>query len=552
MKPHDRMISIDEKDRDPTSYIASARNLKQLGRLEETLDTLRLGIAKCAPSVSLYEYFIERLEKCNQTAEAIAAAQSASALFPEHLIFKFWSHLLLPVVYRNSEEVDYYRRRYSEGLAQLTEQFSLQTQDESRRALEAIGKYVNYYLGYQGEDVLADQRRYGELISRVMTANYPQWTKALAMPEPAEDTRVRIGFVSSVFFEHSTVMKIYIGWLRELNPKKVSLHCYHVGKKSDLVTEEVQRLSDRFLHLPNDLEGTAEAILADRLHALVYLDIGLRPITAQLAGLRLASIQCATMEAPLTTGLPTVDYYLSSELMEPEAGQRHYSERLVRLPGVGMCYQKPVIPSIILTKTRADFGLPGEATIYLCCQSLSKILPQHDDIFLRIVQRVPNAYFVFISPNRLVAGVLEQRLEARFSKANLIAKDFYTVLPSLDLLDYWNLHLVSDVYLDTIEWSGNISTCEALACKVPVVTTPGKFMRGRHSFALLQELGVTETIAADKDEYVEIAARLGSDSEWRMSVVTRIVDGYSRLFSDTSSVRALEQLVRTAVSKSNP
>ena len=40
------------------------------------------------------------------------------------------------------------------------------------------------------------------------------------MPEPAEDARVRIGYVSSVFFEHSTVMKIYIGWLRELNPKE--------------------------------------------------------------------------------------------------------------------------------------------------------------------------------------------------------------------------------------------------------------------------------------------------------------------------------------------
>ena len=346
-------------------------------------------------------------------------------------------------------------------------------------------------------------------------------------------------------------MKIHLGWLREHNRKDVSLYCYHVGQKSDSVTDEVKRLSDRFVHLPNDVAGIARAILADRLHALVYFDIGLRPIMAQLAALRLAPIQCATLEAPFTTGLPAVDYYLSSELMELEDGDRHYSESLVRLPGVGMCYQKPVIPSIILTRTRADFGLREDATIYLCCQSPSKFLPQHDDIFLRIAQRITNAHFVFISPNRLVALSLEQRLQTLFAKCDLNARDFYTILPGLDLLAYWNLHLVSDVYLDTIGWSGNISTCEALACKIPVVTMPGKYMRGRHSFAILKQLGVSETIAADKDDYVEIAIKLGSDPGYRKTVVARIVAGYSRLFSDASSVSALEQFVRTAVDNRN-
>jgi len=66
-----------------------------------------------------------------------------------------------------------------------------------------------------------------------------------------------------------------------------------------------------------------ERILADRLHILVYPEIGMHPPTMQIAALRLAPVQCTAWGHPLTSGLPTVDYYLSSELMEPENEQAH-------------------------------------------------------------------------------------------------------------------------------------------------------------------------------------------------------------------------------------
>ena len=214
-----------------------------------------------------------------------------------------------------------------------------------------------------------------------------------------------------------------------------------------------------------------------------------------------------------------------------------------------MCYRKPVIPSIFLNKTRQEFGLAEEATVYLCCQAVSKFLPVDDDLFTKIAKRTPNAQFVFVSQSHLVGQALTERLEVAFAKAGLKANDFCRVLPGLSLMDYWNLHIVSDVFLDTSGWSGNNSTFEALACKLPVVTRPGKYMRGRHSYGILKQLGLEETIAADKDEYIDIAVRLGTDSLWRDEIVTRIVDGYSKLYSDTSSVRALESLIRTEVAK---
>jgi protein O-GlcNAc transferase len=72
-------------------------------------------------------------------------------------------------------------------------------------------------------------------------------------------------------------------------------------------------------------------------------------------------------------------------------------------------------------------------------------------------------------------------------------------------------------------------------------------MRGRHTYGILTQLGITDTIAHDKDEYVEIAVRLGADREWRSDVLNRMKANHARLYSDSKCVRALEDFFRSAV-----
>jgi predicted O-linked N-acetylglucosamine transferase (SPINDLY family) len=98
-----------------------------------------------------------------------------------------------------------------------------------------------------------------------------------------------------------------------------------------------------------------------------------------------------------------------------------------------------------------------------------------------------------------------------------------------------------------MDWSGGVSTFEAIACRQPVVTLPGKFMRGRQSYAILKQLGVTETIGRDKEDYVAIAARLGLDRQWRDSIVEKMIANFSLLYSDKRCVAVLEEFYRRAV-----
>ena len=228
--------------------------------------------------------------------------------------------------------------------------------------------------------------------------------------------------------------------------------------------------------------------------------------------------------------------------MEPADAKHHYTEQLIPLPGVGLCYAKPTIPDGLLFKQREDFGLRNDAVVYLSAQTIFKYLPEQDTLFAEVAQRLPSAQFVFLLSNEIVKSDFESRLQRTFERLGLRVDDHCVFLPEVPRLDYLNLHKLSNVVLDTVGWSGGVSTFEAIACRLPVVTYPGRFMRGRQSYAILKQLGVEDTIASSEADYVEIAVRLGNDPEWRNEIVQKMIAGYPRLYSDTSCVRALEDI----------
>jgi predicted O-linked N-acetylglucosamine transferase (SPINDLY family) len=429
----------------------------------------------------------------------------------------------------------------------LIREVQLDSPAKSQRALEAIGQSSNKYLPYQGQNDLELQTLYGNWIHRIMKSRFPELARKV--PMPPVDGKIRVGYLSSqsARFIGTSAEKLFGGWIREHDRKEFEVFAYHADRAADTATEHVRRWNVSFRELSGDVPAMTQAIRADRLHVLVYLDFGIHPRMAQLAALRLAPIQCVAWDTPLTTGMPTMDYFLSSRLMEPESAQNHYSEELVTLPGVGVCFPKPVIPKVILTKKRRDFGLREDAVIYLCCQSIFKYSPEQDAVLAQIAARVPDSQFVFLVTNEVVESDFKSRMDRAFAVVGLSAADYCVWMREMDVLDFWNLNLVADVSLDTLGWSGGVTTFEAVACGLPVVTLPGMLMRARHSYAILTQLGVTETIARDTAEYVDIAVRFGIDKRWREGVIDRMVAGYSSLYSDTRSVRAFEDFYRRVV-----
>ena len=526
-------------------YINLADCYEKLNQEEKAINTYHEGLKYYPKTPRLYFCLIVALQNFGHIHEAITVASQAAQLLPNDLILKIEEQRLLPIIYDTPEEINFYRRRFIQYLEVLIEQTALDSPEAIENAKVGIGARTNFYLQYQGKDDLDLQKRYGEFVHQVMAANYPEWVKPLPMPPRSQNGKIRIGYISNAMYSH-TVSKLLRGWPRNHNQHKFELYCYTNNVKIDAITQQFAVYSHAFYHIPGGLEELCQQILSDQLHILVFLDIGMHPTITQIAGLRLAPVQCTTWGHPITSGLPTIDYFLSSDLMEPENGENHYSEQLIRLPNIGISYSKPALPKT--RKRRSDFKLRSQAVVYLSCQSTFKYLPQYDYIFAAIAQRVPQAQFVFIShPSDSITQQFFQRLKKAFAGFGLDSEDYCVTLSRLNQNDYLSLNLVSDVFLDTLSWSGGNTTLEAIACNLPVVTCPGEFMRGRHSYGILRMLGVTETIAKDEAEYIDIAVRLGLDPQWRKSIVEKVVANHDRLYEDKTCVEALEAFYERVV-----
>jgi protein O-GlcNAc transferase len=532
---------------------AGARNnlgnvLRELGRPDEALAQYDHAIA-LEPNSPIAHYNRGlALRRIGDIAQARAAFARAAVLEPRFFEAELAACMAeLPIVYTQEPEIAERRAGYGEHLARLDT--AAARAGAPAMLADAVGSHQPFYLAYQGRNDREPQARYGALMRRIMAARFADLPLP---PAPPPEEPVRLGIVSAFFRRHSNWKIPISGWLTGLDRTRFRLFAYHTGAERDAQTDLAASLCERFVQGPLSLDEWRAAILRDAPHVLLYPEIGMDKVTAQLAAQRLAPVQCASWGHPVTSGLPTIDYFLSSDRMEPPDAEAHYTERLVRLPNLSICYEPVQARPVALD--RAALGLRADATVYWCCQSLPKYLPQFDDVFPRIAQAVGGCQFTFIAfaGGRTVTEVFRARLERAFARAGLRAADHCVVLPRLDPDRFAAAMGQCDVLLDSIGWSGCNSTLESLAHDLPIVTLAGELMRGRHTAAILEVMGVGEAVARSVDEYVSFAVRLGVDAELRAAARGRIAANKHRVYGDHTCIAALEDFLDRAARPGSP
>lgn len=428
--------------------------------------------------------------------------------------------LALPVIAESAAALDAARAGFETALGALERE----PPRLAHPARETGGP--RFYLAYQGHN----DRTLQERLAQLYLAACPglQWVAPHCRgPQPPSPVR-RIAFISRFFFDHS-IGRLLLGLLAHLARRGgCEILLFDTAPPpDDALRRDLVRHATRVELLAGDLLRQREQIARAEADVLFYPDIGMDYASYFLAFARLAPVQCVTWGHPVTTGIPTIDYFLSCDSAEPAQAAEHYSERLVRLGGLPFSYRRPPPPAS--TKTRADFGLADDANVYFLAQSLFKVHPDMDPALRRILESDPAGRLVLIEGHYPEWG---GRLRRRFAESLGAAAARVLFLPRQSHDDFMRLLALADVSLDSFPFSGGNTTYQALAVGTPVVTLPGDYLRGRLSLAILCELGVTDCIAMDRDDYAEIAVRLATDRAWAADVARRIEAAAKDIFDD--------------------
>jgi predicted O-linked N-acetylglucosamine transferase (SPINDLY family) len=321
---------------------------------------------------------------------------------------------------------------------------------------------------------------------------------------------------------------------------------FHLGSTEDEDTLFARSRASHFEQGKRSLLQWVRAIVGQCPDVLIYPEMGMDAMTVKLASMRLAPVQVVTWGHPETTGLPTLDYFLSAEDMEPARAQENYTERLVRLPHLG-CFYSP--PDIVASEPDLDaLGIGTGHPILLCPGVPFKYAPEHDKVFPEIVRRLGRCRLVFFSHRvHSLSEKLARRLRVVFAHADLDMDEYVRFIPWQSRRSFYGLMKRADVFLDTIGFSGFNTAIQAIECGLPVVTREGRFLRGRLASGILKRMGLHELVAATEDEYAALAAKICRDAPYRARIRERIEQSRGVLFEDEAPIRAMEEFLVEAV-----
>ncbi|HEY8102493.1 MAG TPA: tetratricopeptide repeat protein [Burkholderiaceae bacterium] len=356
---------------------------------------------------------------------------------------------------------------------------------------------LNYIDSANPEMIYAEHRYWGERFE----------VAAPAMPAVRREKhqRIRIGYVSGDF-KHHPVAYFLESVLAHYDRSRFEVTCYAFNAQTDDVTERLRAYVDHWRSLVNvdDIQA-AELVRQDGIDILIDL-------SGHTAGNRLdvfirkpAPIQISWLGYGNTTGMARMDYVISDPVSSPADDQQRFSEKLLRLPQVRLCYRAPdYLPDVA--------SLPSMANGFItfgCFNNINKLNSHVLTLWAQILSRLPHSVLRLKSKYFIDPATCE-RFQQFFAMHNIAPIRLHLSQQSSHrqmLEEYAEI----DIALDPFPYSGGTTTCEALCCGVPVLTLRGDCMYGRQSASFLSAAQLDDWIAETEADYVDKALAFASD-----------------------------------------
>ena len=513
--------------------------LKEQGQLDQALAATLKAIELKPDHADAHMNLGSILKEQGQLDQALAAYRQAEMLEPKEPRHVASSRLFFSDLHKDNDLINIEREAYRHGIRELT-----QSASDLKKLNTSISTNM-FWIAYHNRH---DDREILESLGRALgSLQKATLTQALNVAEcvVASKDGIRLGICSD-FLRNHTIGKLNTGMIKVLKE-----HGFHISifRGPEATTNAGSLGIDSYAHtsikLPQSLEAASEIIRKEELDVLLYPDIGMSPYTYMLAMFRLAPVQVTSWGHPNTTGLETIDYFMSCESIEPVNAESKYTEQLIKLTKLPCVYTAPET-NAISPGSREKFGLPSDQILIGIPQSLFKFHPDYDEVLEEIISRLPNAKFVLIKGQNKPQT---ERLKSRWGEKAPKTLQNSVFLERMSQDDYLCLLETVDIMLDPIYFGSGNTFYESMAVSTPLVTMPGDYMRGRIVAGGYKQMKLDNApIAANKQEYIEITVRLAEDADRRKSLKQEIRSAAQKyLFDDQEAADEIIEFIQAAV-----
>jgi FkbM family methyltransferase len=318
----------------------------------------------------------------------------------------------------------------------------------------------------------------------------------------AAQHKLKIGYVSPDFKRHP-VGKFIAPIIKHHDHQKFEIYCYGEIKKVDEITEEIKASCDHWRSTLGLTDAEViEQIKQDQIDILIDLaghtDDNRLPIFFS----KPAPIQASYLGYFATTGIPTIDYWITDHHLHPVDTEEKTSETIWRLPRCYVAYQ----PSPEALEVNPLPALSSEYITFGCLNNFSKLNPFLLSLWAKILQALPQSRLILKSHYHNLDDPEEKQSVELFLQEQGFNLEQVELIDSPTLAeDYFALYHRIDIHLDTFPYNGCTTTCDALWMGVPVLTLAGDRKIQRMGNSLLQAIGLGDWIAHSPEEYVNKA-----------------------------------------------
>lgn len=370
--------------------------------------------------------------------------------------------------------------------------------------------------------------------------------------------RIKVGFISDFVISLHSVAKDRLGIIKYLyNDPDFDVKIMTRKIETDMFFDSYvfagMNTSDLIVKMDSDnLVENRQQIADEQFDIIIYPEIGMCPKTRWMAFSRLAPIQITTWGHSDTSGLPNIDYFVSSKYFNSPDDQSHYSEKLILFNSMGTYYhnicqilkQHPEFATHDYTAFRKNIiektGV-ANPNIYGCLQSFFKTHPSFVKMLDNILKLDSNGVIVILSSTD---GEADNERYIKYMNAGITHNDRLHFIYRKPLAQHALDISSCDLILDYYPFGGFNSTIESLSLGKICITRPGKRISGKFTQGLYEKMGITEFICKTDDEYVKKAVEYGTNCEKRREYENCIMENIHKLFKETESVDEWKTLLK--------